>query len=101
MAEVLSVEKVLEDGRLVRGAGAARQLRAAPPSHVQCRGEGAVQLHARPLLKEHAPMKTEYRAVLRIRDVYPGIRIRLFSIRDPGYQICIKEFKYFNPINVF
>jgi hypothetical protein len=61
MAEVLSVEAVLEDGRLVRGAGAARQLRAAPPSHVQCRGEGAVQLHARPLLKEHPAMKTEYR----------------------------------------
>jgi hypothetical protein len=61
MAEVLSVEAVLEDGRLVRGAGAARQLRAAPPSQVECRGEGTVQLHARPLLKVHAAIKTEYR----------------------------------------
>ncbi len=48
-------------------------------------------------------------AVLRIRDVYPGSRIRLFSIPDPGSRIrtvsipdpgsriLIKEFKYFNP----
>jgi hypothetical protein len=47
--------------------------------------------------------------VLRIRDVYPGSRIRLFSIPDPesripdpnclhpGSRICIKEFKYFSP----
>jgi hypothetical protein len=61
MSEVLSVERVLEDGRLVRGAGAAGQLRAAPPSHVQRSREGAVQLHARSLLKGHAAMKTEYR----------------------------------------
>jgi hypothetical protein len=50
-----------------------------------------------------------YRSVLRIRDVYPGSRIRLFSIPDPGSRIrtvsipdpgsriLIKEFKYFNP----
>ncbi len=61
MAEVLSVEAVLEDGRLVRGPGAARQLRAAPPSHVQGSREGATQLHARALLKEHAALKTKYR----------------------------------------
>jgi hypothetical protein len=61
MAEVLSVEAVLEDGGLVRGIGAAGQLRAAPPSQVQCSCEGAAQLHARPLLKEHAAMKPEYR----------------------------------------
>ncbi len=41
-------------------------------------------------------------AVWRIRDVYPGSRIRLFSIPDPnclrpGSRILIKEFKYFNP----
>jgi hypothetical protein len=41
-------------------------------------------------------------AVLRIRDVYSGSRIRLFSIREPGSdffpsRIRIKEFKYFNP----
>ena len=41
-------------------------------------------------------------AVLRIRDVYPGSRIRLFSIPDPnclhpGSRFLIKEFKYFNP----
>jgi len=40
--------------------------------------------------------------VLRIRDVYPRSRIRLFSIPDPGSElfpsrIRIKEFKYFNP----
>jgi hypothetical protein len=43
-----------------------------------------------------------YNPVLRIRDVYPGSRIRLFSIPDPGseffhpgFRIRIKEFKYF------
>ncbi len=41
-------------------------------------------------------------AVLRIQDVYPGSRIRLFSIPDPnclhpGSRVLIKEFKYFNP----
>jgi hypothetical protein len=40
--------------------------------------------------------------VLRIRDVYPGSPIRLFSIPDPnclhpGSRSLIKEFKYFNP----
>jgi hypothetical protein len=42
--------------------------------------------------------------MLRIWDVYPGSRIRLFSIPDPrseffhpGSRIRIKEFKYFNP----
>jgi hypothetical protein len=43
-----------------------------------------------------------YKTVLRIRDVYPGSRIRLFSIPDPGSElfpsrIRIKEFDYFNP----
>jgi hypothetical protein len=86
MAEVLSVEAVLEDGRLVRGAGAARQLRAAPPSQVECSREGAAQLHARPLLKEHAAMKTKNReAVLRIREVYPGSRTLIFT--HPGSRI--------------
>jgi hypothetical protein len=44
------------------------------------------------------------KAVLRIRDVYPGSRIRLFPTRipdpnclHPGSRIRIKEFKYFNP----
>jgi hypothetical protein len=37
--------------------------------------------------------------VLRIRDVYPGSQIRLFSIPDPNYlhpgsRIRIKEFKF-------
>jgi hypothetical protein len=41
-------------------------------------------------------------AVLRIKDVYPGSRIRILSILDPGSEfypsrIRIKEFKYFNP----
>jgi hypothetical protein len=45
---------------------------------------------------------TIFHSVLRIRDVYPRSRIRLFSIPDPnclhpGYRIRIKEFKYFNP----
>jgi hypothetical protein len=42
--------------------------------------------------------------VLRIRDVFPGSRIRLFSFPDPGFElfpsrIRIKELKYsiFNP----
>ena len=35
--------------------------------------------------------------MLRIRDVYPGSRIRTVSMQDPGYRIRIKEFKYFNP----
>jgi hypothetical protein len=34
-------------------------------------------------------------SVLRIRDVYPGSQIRIFSIPDPGSRIRIKEFKYF------
>ncbi len=42
------------------------------------------------------------KTVLRILDVYPGSRIRLFSIPDPnclhpGSRIRIKDFKYFNP----
>jgi hypothetical protein len=46
--------------------------------------------------------ETKKRSVLRIRDVYPGSRIRLFSIPDPnclhpGSRILIEEFKYFNP----
>jgi hypothetical protein len=87
MAEVLGVEAVLEDGRLVRGAGAARQLGAAPPSQVECSREGAAQLHARPLLKEHAAMKTEYKAVLRNRDVYPGSDFFPSRIPDPHQRI--------------
>jgi hypothetical protein len=40
--------------------------------------------------------------VLRIRDVYPGSRIRIFSILDPGSKfipsrIRITEFKYLSP----
>ncbi len=40
--------------------------------------------------------------VLRIRDVYPGSRIRLFFIPDPASErspsrIRLKEFLYFNP----
>ncbi len=51
----------------------------------------------------HIPRtNTRWRSVLRIRDVYPGFRIRLFSIPDPESEpspsrIRIKEFKYFNP----
>ncbi len=47
-------------------------------------------------------LKTKFFSVLRIRDVYPGSRIRLFSMPDPtclhpGSRILIKEFQYFNP----
>jgi hypothetical protein len=35
--------------------------------------------------------------VLRIWDVYPGSRIRIFSLPDPGSANRIREFKYFNP----
>jgi hypothetical protein len=47
-------------------------------------------------------------AVLRIRDVYPGSRIPIFSIPDPGSKrfpdpgsesLSAKELKYFNPSN--
>jgi hypothetical protein len=46
--------------------------------------------------------ETMKKAVLLIRDVYPGSRIRLFSIPDPGSEIFpsrirTKEFQYFNP----
>jgi hypothetical protein len=37
--------------------------------------------------------------VLRIRYVQPESKIRIFF--HPGSQICIKEFKYFNPKNCF
>jgi hypothetical protein len=48
-------------------------------------------------------------AVLRIRDVYPGSQIRIFTRpgsrvkKIPGsrIRIRIKEFKYFNPKNCF
>ncbi len=40
-------------------------------------------------------MMTDILSVLRIRDVYPGSRIRIFSIPDPGS--ASKNFKYFNP----
>ncbi len=41
--------------------------------------------------------KSQKMSVLRIRDVYPGSRIRIFSIPDFGSRIHINEFKYFNP----
>jgi hypothetical protein len=48
------------------------------------------------------------KTVLQIRDVYPGSRIRIFSIPDPVSEffpsrIRIKEFKYFifNPKKFF
>jgi hypothetical protein len=34
---------------------------------------------------------TQLSAVLRIRDVYPGSRIRLFSIPDPGRTVSIPD----------
>jgi hypothetical protein len=47
---------------------------------------------ARLLLGKHMDAITEAQtpllnAVLRIRDVYPGSRIRLFSIPDPGSEL--------------
>ncbi len=39
--------------------------------------------------------------MLRIRDVYPGSWIRIFSISDSGSRIRIKEFKYFKPKKLF
>jgi hypothetical protein len=47
--------------------------------------------------KDSAAIVCLFNSVLRIRDVYPGSRIRLFSNPDPGSRILIKEFKYFNP----
>ncbi len=37
-------------------------------------------------------------SVLRIRDVSPGSRIRIFSIPYPDPNFSINEFKYFNPM---
>jgi hypothetical protein len=53
----------------------------------------------------HVAQNGRETSVLRIRDVYPGSRIRLFSIPDPGSELSpsrilwirIKEFKYFKP----
>jgi hypothetical protein len=47
-----------------------------------------------------------YFAVLRNRDVYPGSQLFPSRIPDPnsfhpGFRIRIKEFKYFNPKNLF
>jgi hypothetical protein len=58
--------------------------------------------NSKKLTTEERSYFTQYFAVWRIRDVYPGSRIRLFSIPDPGSElspsrILIKEFKYFNP----
>jgi hypothetical protein len=65
-----------------------------------------VLLHVRSLVILH--QKTGSLYLLRIRDVYPGSQILLFSIPDPGSEffhpgsrILIKEFKYFNPKNCF
>jgi hypothetical protein len=70
-------------------------------------------VHEAAALDDHVPPLVVWRskiviflaameAVLRIRDVYPGSRIRLFSIPDPnclhpGTRILINEIKYFNP----
>ncbi len=55
-----------------------------------------------PIIMKLIAMSFYLHSVLRIRDVYPGSLIRLFSIPDPnclppGSRILIKEFKYFNP----
>jgi hypothetical protein len=42
------------------------------------------------ILKEALHMHM-YSAVLRIRDVYPGSRIRLFSIPDPGSELSLSR----------
>jgi hypothetical protein len=39
-------------------------------------------------------MLIQNRAVLRIRDVYPGSRIRLFSIPDPGSELSPSRIPY-------
>ncbi len=49
---------------------------------------------------------TRLPTVMRIRDVYHGSRILIFSIPElnfyhPGSRIRIKEYKYFNPKNCF
>jgi hypothetical protein len=57
------------------------------------------------IFKDKKSKRSHKAAVLRIRDVYPGSRIRLFSIPDPGSDIFsrirIKEFKHFNQKNGF
>jgi hypothetical protein len=59
-------------------------------------------IHERHTLVRVSWHKLESSPVWRIRDVYTGSRIRLFSIPDPNClhprsRILIKEFKYFNP----
>jgi|688.fasta_scaffold576654_1 hypothetical protein len=47
---------------------------------------------------------TVQRAVLRIRDVYPGSEFFPFRIQgqeDSRIRVRIKEYKYFNPKNVY
>ncbi len=75
-----------------------RQWRAGPP---QSR-PGPAAPPAQPGSSTITFIQQQWASVLRIRDVYPGFRIRLFSIPDPnclhpGSRIRIKEFKYFNP----
>jgi hypothetical protein len=85
----------------------------------QCCRSGSRFGSARVRLAVLYPEPDQYwESVLRFRDVYPGSRIRPFSIPDPGSdffpsripdpnclhtgsRIRIKEFKYFNPKNGF
>ncbi len=86
------------------------------PRRLRAEG-GGVRGGARPLLTHLVTSPRDYKkksnpekvSVLRIRDAYPGSRIRIFAIPDAGSRLIkildpgslirgrIKEFRYFNP----
>jgi hypothetical protein len=66
---------------------------------IQFKKESSIYTHCLLVISRQVHL---LRTVLRIRDVYPGSRIRLFPIPDPGSElfpsrIRIIEFKFFNP----
>jgi hypothetical protein len=82
--------------RKIAGSGSIRQMHgSAEPYQKVTDPQHWFQPQIRIRIKCNAGKGFSYPIpVLRIRDVYPGFRIRIFSIPDPGYPI--KEFKYFN-----
>ncbi len=74
-----------------------------PPPHIWRHldyGWSAISISGKP----KASFSQKFPA-LRIRDVYPGSRIRIFSSRSKRFwildPICITEFKYFKQKNLF
>jgi hypothetical protein len=72
--------------------------------HVRQRGRGEDVEEGRRARRRHT--RSPFWAALRIRDIYSGSRIRIFSISDPvirsfSIRIHIKELKYFSPKKLF